>query len=461
MFSKRLQAADWTAAGVVVSTVILLLAVLSMVCRPAEAKTYDRRTPVVEAVEKSESAVVNIRTEKIIKQRVSPYFGFNDSFFNDFFKRMAPSRTFRTQSLGSGVIVDPRGYILTNAHVIEKASGIYVAQPGAAREMEASLVGLDRRIDLAVLKVESDTPLPYLPLGRSDDLMVGETVIAIGNPLGLGHSITTGIVSAPWRRIPMGEGSLSIFIQTDALINPGNSGGPLLNINGELIGINTAIARQAQGIGFAIPAQTIKRILDDLIEKGDVRRAYLGVIPRFIQRDDNGVRSATGVLVKDVDRGSPADRGGIRKNDIIVSLDGIRVSSGNELFSLLESYAPGSEMKVLLVRDRQPVEMSVSLDEMQSGYGLQYAAGVFGFSVADSSSGVMVVEVLPGMAAERVGIRSGDLIVEIEGVKLADLDAFAAVIEKMMGREPHRFLIGRGRRGYYVELPDDYRGGTL
>lgn len=442
-------------------TPLLIVVAVSFCLAPfARATDYDRRTPVVQAVEKSGTAVVNIRTEKIAKQRVSPFYGFNDSFFDEFFKGMNPARTFRTQSLGSGVIIDPRGYILTNGHVIEKASRIYVALPGATRELEATLVGIDRRIDLAVLKVKGDREFPYLPLGNSDDLMVGETVIAIGNPLGLGHSITTGIVSAPWRRISMGEG-MSIFIQTDALINPGNSGGPLLNINGELIGINTAIAKQAQGIGFAIPVETIKRILGDLIEKGKVRRSYLGIIPYLIHHEESGIRSELGVLVGAVDDGSPAAQAGISKNDVIVSIDGIRVSSGNELFSLLEGYSPGSTMNILLVRNQENMEISLHLGELASGYGLRYAASVFGFTVADSRSGVVVVDVSPATAAERVGIRGGDLIIEVEGVKVPDLDVFASVIEKIMGREPFRVLVGRGRRGYYVELPDDYRGEPL
>ena len=214
------------------TTFYLLLSALFIAClQTGSAMSYSRRTPVVEAVEKVGSAVVNIRTERIVKRR-SAFFGFNDPFFDQFFRDLAPPQVYKTQSLGSGVIIDPKGYILTNAHVIQKASRIFVALPDSRKELEAELVGKAERVDLAVLKILEEREYPSLSPGSSSDLLVGETVIAIGNPLGLGHSVTTGVVSAPRRRIPMADKSFSVFIQTDALINPGNSGGPLLNING-------------------------------------------------------------------------------------------------------------------------------------------------------------------------------------------------------------------------------------
>src|SRR5210317_937791 len=262
---------------------LLLLTILVMtITLPSLA--YERRSAVVDTVAKAGPAVVNIRTEQIVQRRSSPFFGFGDSFFDDFFRQFSQTRSYRTQSLGSGAIIDSRGYLVTNAHVVEKASKIYVALPGERKEREASLVGLDQSTDLAVIKVVAEQSLPYLTFADDDDLLLGETVIAIGNPLGLENSVTTGVVSAPKRRLPDGEGGVSVFIQTDALINPGNSGGPLLDINGRLIGINTAIIQQAQGIGFAIPIKVVRRIVEDLIAHGRVRPAYSGILPGEISR---------------------------------------------------------------------------------------------------------------------------------------------------------------------------------
>lgn len=263
----------------------ILLFLTLIVFSPSPVCSADRHSPVVAVVAKAGPAVVNIRTEEIIKGRGGQLFGFADPFFEEFFQNLVPPQTYRTQSLGSGVIIDPRGYILTNAHVIDKASKIYAALVGSEEELEATLVGKASFIDLAVIKIEARKEFPYLQPGSSSDLLLGETVVAIGNPLGLGHSITTGVVSAIQRRVPVEDKLFSVFIQTDALINPGNSGGPLININGELIGINTAIARQAQGIGFAIPIDFVKRVLPDLLERGGLRKVYHGIIPGLVGKD--------------------------------------------------------------------------------------------------------------------------------------------------------------------------------
>ena len=245
---------------------------------------------------------------------------------------MLAPRTYTTQSLGSGVIIDPKGYVVTNAHVVEKASKIFVALPQENKELEAELIGKDSRIDLAVLKIERKGTYPYLEPARSDDLMLGESVIAIGNPLGLGHSITTGIISSTQRQIQVGEKYSSVFIQTDALINPGNSGGPLININGELIGINTAIARQAQGIGFSIPIDTAKRVLNDLIDYGRVRRVFFGIVPAEVSRSFTRLRGDGGVLIEELLADSPAERGGFLVADVILAIDGVPISSLDEFY---------------------------------------------------------------------------------------------------------------------------------
>jgi serine protease Do len=429
------------------------LLVLSLCLLSLPVLAQERRTPVVMAVEKASPAVVNIRTEQIVQRRSSPFFGFSDPFFNEFFGELAPPRSYRTQSLGSGVVIDERGHVLTNAHVIAKASKIYVALPDRRKELEATLVGMDERIDLAVLRIEGKGPFPVLPAGRSDDLLVGETVIAIGNPLGLGHSITTGIISAQRRRIPTGEGIFSVFIQTDASINPGNSGGPLLNIRGELIGINTAIARQAQGIGFAIPIDTARRVLGDLIEHGRVRQAWLGVIPGPVGGAFTRAHGEGGVLVNGLDEPSPAAGGGLKMADVLLALDDNPVASPAELLSLLRTYTPGDRARISVLRGTRELEVQVRLAAIPEGYGRRYAEKVFGLVVGDGRSGLEVIRVIPASPADKAGVRKGDVLAEVAGVRPRRAEDFNRLIEEQAGLEPLRFLIVRGNRGHLLELP--------
>mmetsp|Transcript_713 Transcript_713/g.548 ORF Transcript_713/g.548 Transcript_713/m.548 type:complete len:283 (-) Transcript_713:13-861(-) len=250
------------------------------------AKTYNRETPVVIAVNKVSPAVVNISTEYTVSRSQNPVFNFgpNSFFFDDFFKLFDSGfeRKYKRRSLGSGVIIDgKRGFILTNAHVLSKDSTITVVLKDK-REFKTKIIGVDADSDLAVLHIASTTELPCVEMGNSDGLMIGETVIAIGNPFGFSNTVTTGVISAVNRSIKKKERVFENFIQTDASINPGNSGGPLLNINGKLIGINTAIYEKAQGIGFAIPINIAKRIVSDLILYGEVVPAWLGIIVQDI-----------------------------------------------------------------------------------------------------------------------------------------------------------------------------------
>ncbi len=358
---------------------ILVLMVMFSFC--SSGYTAERKTPVVLAVAKARDAVVNIRTEKIVQRRSRPLFGFGDSIFDQFFRDMLPPRSYKTQSLGSGVIIDSSGHILTNAHVVDKASKIFIALSDNQPELEAKLIGKDNRIDLAILKIIKKGRYPFLPPGHSDDLLLGETIIAIGNPLGLGHSITTGIVSSLKRRIQVDRVHSSVFIQTDALINPGNSGGPLININGELIGINTAIARQAQGIGFSIPIDTAKRVMGDLIKYGRVRRGFLGldvgpVSPAFVKS-----AGESGVLVEEVEDNSPADKSGLVPADVILSVDGVIVASPEEFNSLLQTYTPGSKVDFVLLRGMKRLDKTVELTPLPPGYLLSYTRRVFGFEL--------------------------------------------------------------------------------
>ncbi|MDY0267796.1 trypsin-like peptidase domain-containing protein [Trichloromonas sp.] len=429
-----------------------VLVILSIMPWGDSAVAAERRTPVVTAVEKAGPAVVNIRTEKVVRRSGSPFFGFSDPFFDQFFRDLAPPRAYKTQSLGTGVIIDAQGLVLTNAHVIEKASKIFVALTTGGRELEAELVGKDHQLDLAVLRILGAGPFPELKPARSDDLLVGETVIAIGNPLGLGHSITTGVVSSTRRRMSTENNEFGLFIQTDALINPGNSGGPLINIKGELIGINTAIIQQAQGIGFSIPIDTAKRVLDDLIEFGRVRPTFTGILPGEVGEAFSGGHGTGGVLVHGVEPGSPAEKAGLRIADVVLTVDGDRVGATDEYRSLLRTYTPGDSVRLGVLRSVEPLELTLALVAIPEGYAVDYAERVFGLRLADSRQGLRVQSVLAGSKAEQLGIRSGDFVVEVAGARLSSVDEFSRLMEHLYGRQPLRFLVVRGGRGYYVDL---------
>lgn len=413
----------------------------------------ERRTAVVDAVAKARAAVVNIRTEKIVERRSSPFFGFGDSLFDQFFQDLLPSRSYRTQSLGSGVIIDGEGHILTNAHVVDKASKIYVALSDTNRELEARLIGSDDRIDLAVLKIVAKGVYPFLPPTRSDDLMLGETVIAIGNPLGLGHSITTGIVSSLKRRIQIDKRLSSVFIQTDALINPGNSGGPLINVNGDLVGINTAIARQAQGIGFSIPIDTAKRVLNDLITHGRVRHGFSGamvgsVSQKFVRSFGEG-----GVLIDEIVPGSPAARAGLRVADVILAVDGIAVADSDDYYSLIQTYTPGDSPELDLLRGVERLSRRLTLEVLPKGYELSYTRRVFGFVPKEARRHLVVDEVVADSPAEQVGLEAGDIVAKVDDIEVETLKDYEAAIEARLGRQPLRFTIVRDKVAYLVELP--------
>lgn len=430
----------------------LAVALGVLVCVSASSAAQ-RRTAVVDAVAQARDAVVNIRTEQVVQRRGSPFFGFGDSLFEQFFEEMLPPRSYRTQSLGSGVIIDADGYILTNAHVVDKASKIFVALPDERKELEARLIGQDHRIDLAVLKIVDEGSYPFLPPGNSDDLLLGETVIAIGNPLGLGHSITTGIVSSAQRRIRISEQQSSVFIQTDALINPGNSGGPLININGELIGINTAIARQAQGIGFSIPINTAQRVLSDLIEHGRVRPGFAGLAITDLSSSFEESTGVRGVLVERLLPDSPALAAGIREADVILALEGTAVSSPRDYFSLLRTYTPGDRLQIKVLRGVRELSVDLELTRLPDGYEQKYALEMFGFALQDGRRGPVVTTVLPDSPADRVGMRRGDLIARIEGVTVDSLQSYENIISEHLGQIPLTFTVVRDNFGYRIELP--------
>ncbi|HXH14289.1 MAG TPA: Do family serine endopeptidase [Alphaproteobacteria bacterium] len=319
-------------------------------------------------------SVVNISTTQVLRGPGrglpfrSPFGGRGErdpfqEFFERFFGGM-PQRELHRRSLGSGFIINKEGYIVTNNHVVEHATDIKVSLSDE-EEFDATVVGRDPQTDVALIKIEAERDLPVAALGNSDKLRVGEWVVAIGNPFGLGHTVTTGIASAKGRII--GAGPYDDFIQTDASINPGNSGGPLFNLRGEVVGINTAIVAAGQGIGFAIPINLAKEILPQLREKGRVTRGWLGVqvqqvTPELAQ--SLGLERARSALVVEVQPNSPAERAGIQRGDVIVGFKGEEIEQMHELPRVVATTPPGTEVEVRLLRKGQEQTVQVKIGEM-------------------------------------------------------------------------------------------------
>ena len=323
---------------------------------------------IAEIVEYSSPAVVKIET---IVREDSDDLMLNDPFFYHFFgDQFAPLPQERT-GLGSGFIISKEGYILTNEHVIDGAEEIYVNIKGYEQPVPARVIGADFDLDLAVLKIDPLPDLPILKLGRSEDVKVGEWVIAIGSPYGLEDTVTVGVISAKERPVNVQDRHYEHLLQTDASINPGNSGGPLLNLKGEVIGINTAVNIQAQGIGFAIPTSTVKAVLDQLIENGRVIRPWLGVhiqtvTPRIVSHF--GLKYDYGVMVFEVQENSPAHKVGIVPGDVIISIDGVKVTTAEEVVNVIQSKQVGDVLKIKLVdRNGQKREVLVALTERPVG----------------------------------------------------------------------------------------------
>lgn len=316
---------------------------------------------IADIVEAAGPAVVKIET-RAVSLRNDPFM--NDPFFREFFGGRTQTQQRVVQGLGSGFIISKDGYILTNEHVVGGASEINVIVQGKSQTFSARLVGSDSDLDLAVLKIEAAEELPFLEFGDSDQTRVGEWVIAIGNPYGLDHTVTVGVVSAKGRPVTVENKKYRNLLQTDASINPGNSGGPLLNLQGKVVGINTAVNASAQGIGFAIPSNTAQGVLQEMISTGKVVHPWLGVVVGSITDDlaaALGVKQDSGIIVRQVVSGSPAQKAGIRAGDIIQQFNGVIIRTPDELVDQIAASQVGSRAELAILRQGHAMKVSVTI----------------------------------------------------------------------------------------------------
>ena len=440
----------------------------------------------VEIAKKQNPAVVNVSTKAKAETahknfRVPrPGPGQNESPdpFRDFYDRFFGERPNQRpkRGMGSGFVIDKEGHILTNYHVIEEAGEIVVIldDNGTEKEYTATLVGSDPKTDIALIKINRESgdnkDFPFLRLGSSENLEVGEWVVAIGNPFGLSHTVTVGVVSALGRSI--GAGPYDEFIQTDASINPGNSGGPLINIEGDVIGINTAIISGNTGgnvgIGFAIPIDIAKGILKDLRERGTVTRGWLGVMIQKITPDlakSFGLSQSEGALVGDVIPDGPAAKGGVKRGDVIVMFDGQQVKDMEDLPKIVAATRPNSVVDVEVIRDGSRMTLSVSIELLEDSQETVVAkADPLGLQVQDiteglaqslkleSVEGVLVSDVTAGNAAAEAGIRRGDVISEMNRSIVKDMRDYQNLMASVQKGSSVLFLVKRGGSTIYIAV---------
>ncbi|MEI6315054.1 MAG: DegQ family serine endoprotease [Syntrophus sp. (in: bacteria)] len=454
----------------------LLLAAPGVGLTVADARASGKNTgnpfSFADLAEKWGPTVVNISTTQTIKSSRGfsgnmPRGNFgNDDFFGRFFGDM-PERESKQNSLGSGFIISSDGYIFTNNHVVAKADKIKVKLSNG-KEYDAEVKGKDPNTDLALIKIKPDRDLPCVKLGDSDMLRVGDWVFAIGNPFGLDHTVTAGIVSAKGRVI--GAGPYDNFIQTDASINPGNSGGPLFNLDGEVVGINTAIAAQGQGIGFAVPINLAKDILKDLKAKGHVTRGWLGLAIQDITPDmaDNlKLKDRRGALVGQVFPGEPADKAGIKAGDIIIAIAGRPVQDTHELLRIVAALPIGKKVVVRIVRDGQENDMEVVTGERkdaremaaggklveQMGMTLQEITPEMARNLGlPEKGGIVISRVNPNSPAEEAGLKAGDIILKVNRASIQGMKDFTDEIARSSKQETLLLLIKREDATMFLTL---------
>jgi len=444
-----------------------------------------------------EPAVVNINTESVVRLSGRRFHSPEEAPFGDFFDRFFQNgpegqgnQEFRQPSLGSGVLLDKNGYILTNYHVImapgenKPVDKIRVRLHGEAdgsKGYEAKIIGKDRETDLAVIKIDVQKPLPFASFGDSDSMRVGDWVLAVGSPFGLDSTVTAGIVSAKGRDIEGGpEGQFKRYLQTDAAINPGNSGGPLVNLAGQVIGINTAIATNRgtyDGVGFAVPSNTARKIYNQLISSGSVRRGAIGVT--FVNQNNPALLRSFGaehgVVVNSVEANSPAERAGLQRGDVITTVNGKPIHGGDELVAIVAETEVGKKLKIELLRDKKPVTVEIEVgdrnkiigrlrsseqdEEASAESGEEAAGGIFGISVRNltreqagdlteqlhlsGAQGVLISDVKSGGFASELGIQRGDIVLSINHQPVRGAEDVTRWQTKLKSGDDVLFLIAR------------------
>ena len=413
-----------------------------------------RRDAVVEVVERVSPAVVYVGTKQIVETRFRARDPFFDEFFGDVF---GPQRR-EVESLGSGVIVSADGTVVTNDHVIRGASEIHVVLADG-KQLDAEVVGSDPDNDLAVLRVKSAGALPFAKLGTSSDLMIGETVIAIGSPFGLQKTVTVGVLSATGRSFRANDQIYNDFLQTDASINPGNSGGPLLNVAGDVVGINTAIYAGGQGIGFAIPADKVTRIVRELEQFGKVRPAWVGLEVQKLTRalaDQFGWDRSYGVVVTGVEAGSPAEAAGIRRGDLIASVSGTPVNGDDDFDARMRGYPAKSSMTVEVFRDGKNEKLTLTPIEFPAAKAETLGWDRLGIRVGKASAefaGLPIAAVRAGSPAARTGLQPGDVLLRVNNQPLAKPDDFRDALVAARTASSVLVQVRRGRGIYHITLP--------
>lgn len=428
---------------------------------PASDEFY-AQNPVARIADTSSAAVVNIDTETLVTRSQHPLM--NDPIFREFFGREMEqyNRVVPMRGKGSGFIVDKDGHILTNNHVVSGADKITVTLLDG-RHFDAELVGKDPTFDLAVIKIKA-ADLPTLPLGDSDEARVGEWVVAIGNPLGFENTVTAGVISGKNRTLQAADVNFQGFMQTDAAINPGNSGGPLINLRGEVVGINTAIVPYAQGIGFAVPVNMAKQIMDDLIKHGEVKRGWLGVslqtlTPGFAEMYK--IPASEGAIVAQIVADSPAEKSGLQRGDVIYDIDGNKVKSSQDVVLFVRNKLMGESIKVEIYRDGKKQTVNVKLGDIPGSETTERpqrtenapaenkqtkAAGATVVDITNelkdryklqSTDGVLVTAVERGSVAGQLGLREGDQVLEVNRRKIKN----GADFEKTVGKDPKTLVV--------------------
>jgi len=482
MHSKR----SFSVSSLAVGSALCVLAGAGIGGAIEDNQAAGRAVPVAASTEASRSlpnftelakkvgpSVVNVSTTQVrrMAQDAPSPFGPGDPR-NDLLERFFGGRIPRApqprQGVGSGFIIDSDGTILTNYHVVGEAEKISVTLSDGKR-YDAKVIGKDQKTDIAVIKIDAGRELPAVSLGDSDRLEVGEWVVAIGNPFGLDHTVTSGIVSAKGRQI--GAGPYDNFIQTDASINPGNSGGPLINLRGEVVGINTAIFSQTGGnigIGFAIPTNSVKDLLPQLKDKGRVVRGYLGTTVQKITPEianSLGIKESGGALVADVVRGSPAEKAGIKTGDVIIEFDRKEIKDSSDLPPVVARVAPGTTVQLKVLREGKQVSLPITVGELKDneivasaqesdlGLSVQPVTPDIAQSLGlERAEGLVVSSVKPGSAAEEAGLRSGDVITQINRRPVKNLAEYNREMARNEKGKPVLFLVRRGQSSLFLAL---------